>query len=745
MSNDLSAAIRIGEIPPKVRNVQAAATSTLSVLGIFEKGPVGVPTFTSGPEDLKRVFGGMIAAGVGAKIMRNFYDNGGKLAYVTRVTHLTDVTDPETYSGVAAFKMIDDRLPNAGQKATGSIKVANNAIEEWTQAEGTIEIINNTFDAGDKVTIAGEDFEQGVDWTPGGTAVLSAIALRNAINLSGPLTGVVTAAIDGGNPARVVVTSVVFGTAGNAITLAETDGATDNFTLSGATLLGGVNGDSVTVDAVTYKFGDNVAVGLNAAATASNLNTLINGQVNVNSTIDASDSSKVNIEAAVVGTSGNSLVLTKSDADNDLTLSAGGTLTGGTNPEALNSIQVDAADGVGTHANGRIIRIGSPRNGAADHFKITVLNALGTAVLDVFDDLNLSPASANYVETRVNGKGQKLISVVDQESSNTSPLNLPAIGDHLLAGGDDGLVGLADTDFIGDPAGKTGIYALEKIEDRFSLLSLADRETVLVQQAGRQYAETKKTFLFLEDTEAGKTPQEVVDDKRTNGVSSEWSALYWPRLIMTDQTPGNVGVEINVPNSGAIAGIMARTDNAPGKGVAKTPAGINDGKIFGIVRLESEETQESGTRDLLFPEGINPLWSDQGVGPHVDGGRLTKLDGLVADVAPRRVFIFVETSVKVFLKFAKHENIDEKLSNAANRGITAFLTRLWRQGGLKGKVATEGFYVDAALGAGTINPPSEQEANRFNVEVGLAVKKPAYFVTATFTVDQRDLLAELGQ
>ncbi|GAB1376893.1 hypothetical protein MASR1M48_17450 [Lactococcus petauri] len=748
MSEDLSPEIRIGEIPPKVRTIKGASTSTFATVGLFEKGPIGVPTFVSGPEELAQKFGREIGPYLGRRSLGRAFSNGTSRGYVTRTAHYTDITDKTTLTALKAKIQIDDRLVNAGLKAKGTIKVANNAIEEWIQAQGYIEIINNVFDVGDKVTINGVDFTEGVEFSAGVNPAATALALAGAINSSINISiqGVVTASIDPNNSARVLITAVVYGTSGNTIPLAETDGATDNFTLSGATLAGGVNGDTLTVDATTFKFGDDILLGGSAAATAAAIQAAVNALVGITAVVNALDTAQVDVEYDTVGIAGNAIVLSKVDADNDLALSGAGTLTGGQDTDALFACTVEAADGEGTHANGRIIVISNARNGLADHFKIEVKDSTGSVVLDVFDNVNLIPASANYAETRINGKQQKLIKFVDEFSTNTvGNKHLPLIGTFVMIGGNDGLVGLVDLDFIGDPTQKNGIYSWDLIEDKFALSLIPDRPTPIVQKFAQDYATIKKTFLHIVDAPDLLSPQQVVSWLEDNGLGTEYGDFSYPWLVIQDRAPGAGGAELRIPNSGAMIGLHARTDNAVGKGVAKLSAGVNDGRIFDIVGPADNAYQEKANRDLIFVAGINPIWSEQGVGTIRDGGVLTKQDGLVRNVNERRVFIYTETSVKLGIRFARHENIDEKLYNAINATISLFLTTFWRQGGLKGKTPDEAFYVNTDFGAGTINPPSEQEAQRVNVEVGLATKKPNYYTTINFTVDQRALLAELGQ
>ena len=747
---NLSPKITTGEIPPKVRNIQGVATSTYATVGLFEKGPIGVPRFISGPEEFNRVFGSERGQFLGRRSFARGYDNGLTRGFVTRTAHYTDISDANTLTALISQILIDDRLPNAGVKASGLIKVNTNAIESFIQSTGFVEVINNAFDGLEVLTVAGVALTEGTEWSQQASDILTAIDIRDAINGAGGLAGIVTAAINGSNPARVDITAVAFGTVGDALTLAESNaGATDNLTLSGATLAGGVDGDSLNVNGTVLQYGNDITVGVDAAATTLNIIAAIDAIGGVGAALDAADSTNTTtkVENDVIGLVGNAVVFTKVDADDDMTLTpASGTLLGGLETDSEESLLVSAADGAGVHADGRIICIKDARNALADHFRLEVRSPDGLTLLDAFDDVNMDTQSANYVEERINGKQQLLITVVDQVSSNTaSNNNLPAKGESVFAGGDDGLAGLSDLDFIGDAASKTGIFSWDTIEEQFALANVPDRRTSQVQKFGGDRAKIKKHYLFINDAPFDLTVQGIEAFKNDNGISSEHGALHWPEVVIQDRDPSANGAEIVIPNSAVIMGLMARVDAAAGKGVSKAAAGVNDGRMFGILRTNNAATQEEGNRDLLAPQGINMIWSEQGVGVHNDGSKLTKLDGLVSNVNERRVFIFVETSIKLGIKFAKHENIDENLFNALDRSVTLFLTRFGNQGGLKGRTSSERFFVDFSFGLGTINPPSTQEAQQVNGQVGLATKKPALFINIDFTVDQRSLLTEIEE
>jgi len=98
---------------------------------------------------------------------------------------------------------------------------------------GKIVIKDNTFDAGDGVTIEGVTFTEGTEWAAGGTIALSLDALTAAINaaVSSAILGKFAAINDGVDTISII--PLIEGI--TSIAISETDGATDNFdVLSGS-------------------------------------------------------------------------------------------------------------------------------------------------------------------------------------------------------------------------------------------------------------------------------------------------------------------------------------------------------------------------------------------------------------------------------------------------------------------------------------------------------------------------------
>ena len=100
---------------------------------------------------------------------------------------------------------------------------------------------------------------------------------------------------------------------------------------------------------------------------------------------------------------------------------------------------------------------------------------------DTFRNVSLDPSSTRYIETLVNDRktGSALVRATDQRAATGALL---AVQLAPLAGGDDGTAGLADVDFVGSPTGKTGLYALDTVQDVATLL-VPGRATPAVHNA----------------------------------------------------------------------------------------------------------------------------------------------------------------------------------------------------------------------------------------------------------------------
>jgi phage tail sheath protein FI len=229
------------------------------------------------------------------------------------------------------------------------------------------------------------------------------------------------------------------------------------------------------------------------------------------------------------------------------------------------------------------------------------------------------------------------------------------------------------------------------------------------------------------DPPPGLSPQQVLD-WRVNGAKydSSYAALYYPWITVYDpKTQKN----IQVPPSGHMAGLWARTDTQ--RGVHKAPA---NEVVRGALDLGVHTTK--GERDLLNPEGINCIVAFPGQGIRAWGARTLSSDPEWKYIPIRRLFNYLEKSIENGTQWVVFEPNDADLWARISRTITSFLTREWKNGALFGTTADQAFFVrcDAAT-----NPPEARDAGIVLTEIGVAPVKPAEFVV--FRIGQKTLEA----
>jgi hypothetical protein len=203
-----------------------------------------------------------------------------------------------------------------------------------------------------------------------------------------------------------------------------------------------------------------------------------------------------------------------------------------------------------------------------------------------------------------------------------------------------------------------------------------------------------------------------------NAINSKYGALYTPWISVFDpRTGGNK----EIPPSGAVAGIYARTDAS--RGVHKTPAGIVDGKFRTALDIEKDFTDADQAK--LNPKGINVIRKMNGVGIVAWGARTVSSDPEWRYLNVRRLFLFLEKSIENATRWTVFEPNDRTLWKSITRNVSAFLRIQWRNGALVGSKEEEAFYVKCDE---ETNPQESIDLGRVITEIGVAPSKPAEFV-----------------
>ncbi|MGN6360118.1 MAG: phage tail sheath family protein, partial [Thermomicrobiales bacterium] len=178
------------------------------------------------------------------------------------------------------------------------------------------------------------------------------------------------------------------------------------------------------------------------------------------------------------------------------------------------------------------------------------------------------------------------------------------------------------------------------------------------------------------------------------------------------------------PPSGAIAGIIARTDAQ--RGVWKAPAGI-DASVNGVQDLSVPLTDlENGE---LNPRGINCLRNFRVFGTVVWGARTMRGADELADqwkyLPVRRLALYIEESLYRGTQWVVFEPNDEPLWSAIRLNVGAFMNTLFRQGAFQGRTPRDAYLVKCDS---QNNPQNDIDRGIVNILVGFAPLKPAEFV-----------------
>ena len=214
-----------------------------------------------------------------------------------------------------------------------------------------------------------------------------------------------------------------------------------------------------------------------------------------------------------------------------------------------------------------------------------------------------------------------------------------------------------------------------------------------------------------------------------NIVDSTYAAMYHPWIQVYDRAANKPGF---VPPSGAVAGIYARTD--VNRGVHKAPAN----EAVRCTGLEINYT--TGEQDILNPQGINLIRQLPGQGIKVWGARTASSNSAFKYVNVRRLFIYVEESIKANTNWVVFEPNDAALWSRVRITVSSFLENLWRNGMLAGSTPEEGFFVD--IGTTTMTD-DDIKNGRLICNIGIAAVRPAEYVI--FRVTQHTAGADSAQ
>lgn len=271
----------------------------------------------------------------------------------------------------------------------------------------------------------------------------------------------------------------------------------------------------------------------------------------------------------------------------------------------------------------------------------------------------------------------------------------------------------------GGPGQRTGLCALQDIPEISIVIAPGVTDPAEVQEV-LTHCETMANRVCILDMPQGMNKVTEMQAYRQN-FSSSYAALYHPWIQVFDPVAGK---SVYMPPSGAMAGIYARSDNT--RGVHKAPANEVIRNCTGLETLFGKPEQ-----DMLNPVGINLLRNIQGLGIRVWGARTLSSDSSWKYINVRRLFIYIEETIRRNTAWAVFEPNDQLLWTKVRGSIVSFLGTLWRDGALFGATESEAYFVN--IGKGSTMTDDDILNGRLICVIGVAPVRPAEFVIFRIT------------
>ena len=347
--------------------------------------------------------------------------------------------------------------------------------------------------------------------------------------------------------------------------------------------------------------------------------------------------------------------------------------------------------------------------------------------VELYEGVSLNVSSASYI-AKAMAKSELVDVTAGETKDAVNPLSVftaaadPEKAVVFLAGGSDGgKKGITDDVFMGvdgGPGKRTGLAAFKELNN-VSIMAIPGVTSPAVQLALVAHcANTGASFAVLDVPQELVKPQDVLAHREK--IDSDYAAMYHPWIQIYDALNKKPAY---IPPSGAVCGIYARTDNE--RGVHKAPANEVVYNCIGLSCLYNKAEQ-----DILNPAGVNLIRALPGQGIRVWGARTCSSNSLWKYVNVRRLFIYLEESIKSQTNWAVFEPNDEMLWARVGRTIRAFLRDMWRNGALVGTTEDQAFFVN--IGRDTMSQ-NDILNGRLICEIGVAPSRPAEFVIFRIT------------
>lgn len=334
-----------------------------------------------------------------------------------------------------------------------------------------------------------------------------------------------------------------------------------------------------------------------------------------------------------------------------------------------------------------------------------------------WNEVSTSVDNNRYLETVVNNYSKFItVSVPSISPSAAWEFDTASVSS---SGGSEGSA-VIDSDF-------TNALSLLDTVEGVLLLNAPGKTSATIVNAFLAKAEARGNGFVIIDPQADAvTVSDIGGTVVGSYTNSTYGSVYYPMLKMVDPSKTGPGAIRTTYPGGAVAGAYVRTEVA--RTVAKAPAGF-DIEVRGALGLNTVFTA-ADTGTLYDTYNVNMFKAVAGAGIIINGARTLDKSSPGKYIPIRRSLNFLKQALQDATAFAVFEPNDERLWTRLNVTVSSLLAEFWRAGGLKGRNATQAFYVTCDA---TNNTEISVANGEVNIEVGVALQYPAEFVVITIS------------
>lgn len=661
--------------------IASAATSVAGFNILTRRGIANRPARISSMADFVERFGGPYAAGYGAYMVQGFFDNGGALAYVNRITgaaatvasrQLSDTTPALTLRTEAGFR---------GQADPGS----------WGRGV-YVQTTRRSVTTGRRLS------------ETAAAVVTTAAPLPATTNLVAAAFPSLIVTIDN----AAVATNITFAAAQFANATAATP----------AEIVAAINAG--TIDLVASLTGTNEL----RLTSTGNIALLQGGftrlQVAINATLGFAVAANANATTSALAATGATLADVAGLKVGDAVEFADGATT-----ERVKLLSVNGTTRVISWSPALAVPgayVATALRIATLEFDLAVFEggAQPENQVELRQGLSMETDVANYAVAVLNDPvtGSTRVRAVDENSATAIGQNRPAdmaLPLALATGG----VDAAPTapEFIGSAAAGTGFHAFSPFNIQ---LLTCERTDAAIAQAGISYCELRDDAMYVgavpETAIAGGTA--VAYGQALMGMK-RYGALYGPWVVVSDpQGVGDNPVK-TVPPTGHVIGVYARIERT--RGIWKAPAG-DEAQLRGVVDVTDRFSDVDHTT-LVKDGAVNGIRPAPRAGIVIDASRTLSTDSRWLFVNVRLLFNFVKSSLREGLRWVRQEPNKDRLWSLVKYGsVVPFLTELWQQGAFGTGRPSDVFTVTCDA---SNNPAAQVQLGILNVDITFNPSVPA--------------------